>query len=75
MVCSKLGLQTDLNLELVAETTPGYVGADLDLLCRETCYLAKDSQVSLNDWKAAISRMRPSVMRQGPSFEVNYIIC
>ena len=72
VVCSKLELQSDLNLELVAEMTPGYVGADLDLLCRETCYLAKDSRVSLADWKAAIGRMRPSVMRQGPSLKVYF---
>ncbi len=29
------------DIELVAEMTPGYVGADLNLLCRETLYLSQ----------------------------------
>lgn len=43
-ICRELEVDSDC-IEQVAEMTPGYVGADLNLLCREACYL---SQVSLN---------------------------
>lgn len=61
ILCKNLNLNSNC-LDKIAEMTPGYVGADLDLLVREVAYVRGDN---LKDWKLAMAKMRPSVMRQG----------
>jgi ribosome biogenesis ATPase len=40
-ICEEIELYTNLeDVKQVAEMTPGYVGADLNLLCREALYLS-----------------------------------
>jgi SpoVK/Ycf46/Vps4 family AAA+-type ATPase len=41
MICEEIELYTEPeDVKQVAEMTPGYVGADLNLLCREALYLS-----------------------------------
>ncbi|XP_057369382.1 ATPase family gene 2 protein homolog B-like isoform X1 [Daphnia carinata] len=64
-ICQDLELgYSSEDVRQVAEMTPGFVGADLNLLCREAFYVSEDAnQLTLRDWKAAIGRVRPSAMR------------
>ncbi|GLH00930.1 Transitional endoplasmic reticulum ATPase TER94 [Gryllus bimaculatus] len=60
--------------EAVANMTPGYVGADLSLLCQDVAFLQLKKQENskfseLEDWleyfHRALSRIRPSSLRSG----------
>ena len=56
----KLTLATDVQLEVVAQRTPGFVGADLANICNEAAILAvrHDHQaVTMPDFEAAIDRV------------------
>ena len=54
----------DVNLEELAELTDGYVGSDLDLLCREAAMLALREdmpRVDMNQFRESLKKVRPSV--------------
>jgi len=54
----------DVNLEELAELTEGYVGSDLDSLCREAAMLAlreKLVKVEMNHFRESLKKVRPSV--------------
>jgi transitional endoplasmic reticulum ATPase len=54
----------DVNLEELAELTEGYVGSDLDSLCREAAMLAMredGAKVDMNHFREALKKVRPSV--------------
>ncbi|MDD1758589.1 MAG: CDC48 family AAA ATPase, partial [Methanotrichaceae archaeon] len=61
---AKIPNSMDVNLEELAELTEGYVGSDLDALCREAVMLAmRDnlSQVEMNHYREASKKIRPSM--------------
>ena len=64
VLCQHLAIESQCCLEQVAELTTGHVGADLHLLCRQVAYMSTDAAPSIADWKGALSKMTPSVMRQ-----------
>lgn len=54
----------DVNLEELAELTEGYVGSDLDALCREAVMLAMREdldKVDMNHYREALKKVRPSI--------------
>jgi transitional endoplasmic reticulum ATPase len=53
-----------VNLEELAELTEGYVGSDLDALCREAVMLAMRedlNKVEMNHYRNALKKVRPSI--------------
>ncbi len=63
----------DVNLEELAELTEGYVGSDLEALCREAVMLAlrEDSEaraVEMDHYREALKRVRPSVEESMASY-------
>lgn len=76
----KLPLDSDVNLQALAASCNGYVGADLEALCREAVLSARGNStdtnaesrmwsVTMNDWKHAKSIVGPSITR-GVTVEV-----
>lgn len=76
----KLPLDLDVNLQALAASCNGYVGADLEALCREAVLSARGNStetnaerrmwsVTMNDWKHAKSIVGPSITR-GVTVEV-----
>lgn len=76
----KLPLDLDVNLQALAASCNGYVGADLEALCREAVLSACGNStetnaesrmwsVTMNDWKHAKSIVGPSITR-GVTVEV-----
>ena len=56
----KLELGKDVNLPVVAQRTPGFVGADLENICNEAAIQAlrrKGKTVTMEDFEAAIDRI------------------
>jgi transitional endoplasmic reticulum ATPase len=61
---AKMPKGEDVNLEELAELTEGYVGSDLDSLCREAAMLALregQNKVDMNHFREALKKVRPSV--------------
>ena len=61
----------DVNLEELAELTEGYVGSDLDSLCREAALLAMRvdaDRVEMKDFREALKKVRPSVEESQVSY-------
>jgi transitional endoplasmic reticulum ATPase len=61
---SKTPISEDVNLEELAELTEGYVGADLDALCREAVMLAMREgldRVEMVHYCEALKKVRPSI--------------
>jgi transitional endoplasmic reticulum ATPase len=61
---TKMPNNDDVNLEELAELTEGYVGSDLDSLCREAAMLALREEldkVDMNHYREALKKVRPSV--------------
>jgi transitional endoplasmic reticulum ATPase len=61
---SKTPSSEEVNLEELAELTEGYVGADLDALCREAVMLAMREgleRVDMNHYCEALKKVRPSI--------------
>jgi cell division protease FtsH len=57
---SKLALADDIDLEVIAHRTPGFVGADLENICNEAAIQAlrrKSDRVCMRDFEAAIDRI------------------
>lgn len=66
----KVPLDPSLDLKSIAAACNGYVGADLEALCREAtmCALKRSSDasillLSLEDWEYARSAVGPSIIR------------
>jgi transitional endoplasmic reticulum ATPase len=61
---AKMPKGEDVNLEELAELTEGYVGSDLDSLCREAAMLAlreEMEKVEMNHFRESLKKVRPSV--------------
>ncbi len=61
---AKMPNSEDVNLDELAELTEGYVGSDLDSLCREAALLALREnldKVDMNHYLEALKKVRPSV--------------
>jgi transitional endoplasmic reticulum ATPase len=61
-------LAKDVKIAVLAEDSEGYVGADIEAICREAAILAlrKDlnaKEVSLKDFKEAMEKVRPSATK------------
>ncbi|KAG6788528.1 hypothetical protein POTOM_004595 [Populus tomentosa] len=74
----KLHLDPNVNLHAIAASCNGYVGADLEALCREATMSALNSldtsedagvQLTMDDWKHAKSVVGPSITR-GVTMEI-----
>jgi len=62
-------LTKDVNIDYLAEETEGYVGADVESLCREAAMLSlredmNAKEVSMEHFEAAMKKVRPSVSKQ-----------
>ncbi len=61
---AKIPNSQDVSLEELAELTEGYVGSDLESLCREAAMLAMREdldRVDMNHYLEALKKVRPSV--------------
>jgi len=61
---SKTPISEEVNIEELAELTEGYVGSDLDALCREAVMLAMREdldKVEMSHFREALKKVRPSV--------------
>ena len=61
---SKTPMSDEVNIEELAELTEGYVGSDLDALCREAVMLAMRedlNKVEMNHFREALKKVRPSI--------------
>jgi len=61
----------DVNLDELAELTEGYVGSDLDSLCREAAMLALREdleKVDMNHYLEALKKVRPSIEESMTSY-------
>jgi transitional endoplasmic reticulum ATPase len=59
-------LAEDVDLNVLAEKTPNYVGSDIESLCREAATLAlrkdiKAVKVTMVDFEAALDKVKPSI--------------
>jgi len=57
-------LAKDVNLEKLAKSTEGYVGADIEAICREAAMLALRDNLEANEiknkyFKEAIDKVKP----------------
>ena len=71
---SKMSLDSDVNLKTIAGKLNGYVGADIESICREAAMRAlreniKASKVSLKHFEEAMQTVRPSIT---PEIEEEY---
>lgn len=75
-------LSKNVNLKKLAELTPGFVGADIESLCREAGMLAlrkdiKAESVSMGEFEEALGKVRASVlpedMERYKSVETEYL--
>jgi cell division protease FtsH len=60
LYAGKMKLASDVDLKVVAQRTPGFVGADLENICNEAAIHAlreKRGQVTMIDFEAAIDRV------------------
>ena len=65
---SKIPLSNDVDINDLSDKTNGYVGADIEAVCREAAMLAlrkdmKASEVNKLDFEQALKKVRPSVSR------------
>jgi len=63
---SKMPLAKDVNLTLLSEKTPNYVGADIEALCRESAILAlredmKCKEIKMKHFETALKKVGASV--------------
>ncbi len=66
---SKMPLAADVNIATLADKTEGYVGADIEGLCREAAMVAlreneASEEVSMKHFEQAIEKIRPSVREE-----------
>jgi len=59
----------DISLEALAEKTEGYVGSDIEAVCREAAIFAlrkdiKAKEVTTTHFNAALKKVRPSVTKE-----------
>ena len=62
-------LAKDVDLEEIAEETEGYVGADMEAVCREAAILAlrkdmKADKIGKKDFDEALKKVAPSVTKE-----------
>jgi len=62
-------LDKDVNIKKLADKTEGYVGADIEAVCREAAIIAlrkdlKAKKVGLKDFNDALDKVRPSVNKE-----------
>ena len=62
-------LSKDVDLNVLAEKTPNYVGADIESLCREAAILAlrdnlKAKEVPMSYFTEALKKVRPSITQE-----------
>ena len=67
-------LAKDINLDQLAKQTEGYVGSDIESVCREAAIFAlrrdmKAKEITLNDFEDAMKKVSPSVTKE---IEKNY---
>jgi transitional endoplasmic reticulum ATPase len=65
----KMPLAKNVKLDDLAEKTAGYVGADIEAICREAAIFAlrkdiKSSEVTMADFDAALKKVKPSVTKE-----------
>uniref|UniRef100_A0ABM0MML0 Spermatogenesis-associated protein 5-like protein 1-like n=1 Tax=Saccoglossus kowalevskii TaxID=10224 RepID=A0ABM0MML0_SACKO len=77
---NSLNIAQDVSLDMLAEITHGYVGADFAALCREASFMAIEKLnpqfakvgsavvVTMSDFKSAMNRITPSVQRGSDVF-------
>ncbi len=70
----KMPLAKDVKLEQLAKQAEGYVGSDIESVCREAAIFAlrkdmKSKEISLSDFEEAMKKVRPSVTKE---IEKNY---
>jgi transitional endoplasmic reticulum ATPase len=62
-----------VNLDALSEETEGYVGADIEAICREAAILTlrkdmKSKEITMADFKEALKEVRPSVIKRSKTF-------
>jgi transitional endoplasmic reticulum ATPase len=65
----KMPLASNVNIKELSEKTEGYVGADIESLCREAAMIAlredlKSDEVSKKNFEAAMKKVKPSVSKE-----------
>ncbi len=65
----KMPLTKDVDLNVLVEKTPNFVGADIESLCREAAILAlrkdmKAKEVTMKDFEEALKKVRPSITQE-----------